>query len=675
MKRLYTLALLCFLICTCYSLLQAQTVIQGIVYIDYNGNAQMDGADRGHPVIRVHIYHDVNQNTIKDQQDTLVLTSSSNYQGRFEIALEQKPDSNYQLIAQLESKDLPTDAKLTSATKVINSLTDEIQLGFKGIAVYCYAIGDGSNPDRLMMVNRVSGYQKHLGGDLGTRYVEAMAVSPGGKSIFAVNKEKLGRIEYKSGDFKPMPDTMGTGQGAIGPFHFQDIDALAFDPFTGKLYAAERRKRARDLLCQLDTLTGKLVPNAFGEGIDYVVMEGDEGVQAEMDGLAICPITGKMYGISNYSNVTHYDLLVEIDKQTGHTSIIDTFKVGKHYLHDVEGLGFTNDGQLRATTGDNADHGYDDAIFAINMENAQATVLTNFDRSGDYESCDCLTGSVNKLSGKVFEDLNQTNKQDKEEIGLENITVLVYKDNGDGQVGTGDILIDSIYTDEKGHYTWEGAANIDLVIGLKKDDLPVGYEYTANTLQHAHFGGSIGAEEDLNNDFAVAHGSYLKEWLAFSEERQESQALWASNQLERDMVARKSAKQSLATQVPENIEFGTLGTVAGVIALAGASLEMQEKATEPATIQRMSMKDPLLMGVRFKPMDERGMLLTANAKEFVEGQLPSWINPAIATQLLKAAYGPKTIIIENAEANLKAGTYYMQIFNRSDACMKKIIIK
>ena len=681
-KGYYALALLSLMIVnsiTTDSLIAQTKTITGQVYVDHNGNGLMDGVDDGHPVIRVHLYHDLNDNGLRDSVDKHIQTTISGLEGKFSIDFDAKLDTSHQLLVKLEHEDLPTDAILSASSIVLkpNSSTLEVKLGFQAVPVNCYAIGDGSNPDKVMMVNRISGVQKDFGGDLGTRYIEAMAVSPGGKSIFAINKEKLGKIDFKTGDFQALPDTMGIGHGAEGIHYFMDTDGLAFDPFTGKLYAAERRSRTRDLLFQLDTLTGRIVKNAFGQGIDYVVMDG-EGIQAEIDGLAISPVNGKMYGINNYSNVTHYDLLVEIDKHTGVTQVIDTIKAGTKYLHDIEGLGFSNDGQLKATTGTSAAKGHADAIFAIDLRNAKATALASFNSSSDYESCDCLTGTLNKLSGKVYEDLNENLFQDARETGVSNLTVYLYKDNGDGKISEGDILVDSVYTDKKGHYRWHTAANVDIVLELKKSDLPVGYEYMGPSHQYVDFGSSVGGKTVKHRDFGVAHGSYLNEWFSFSREHKVSDPMWTSSgQMGHEMIASSSKHSIIGMSKPKAVTplaIRNIGTIAGTIVFAGVPTKMQEKKVKAPTVRRMSMKDGLVVGIRLKQIGQDGLPLSLSTdKGFQEAKLSSFIGPAIVSRLLRSVQGQKTIEIKSEK--LKAGTYHLQVFNRTDVCVKKFVVK
>ncbi|MFT4603714.1 MAG: hypothetical protein ACI9W4_000429 [Rhodothermales bacterium] len=58
----------------------------------------------------------------------------------------------------------------------------------------------------------------------------------------------------------------------MGDQHFGDIDGLAFEPYSGLLFASVRRIE-EDLLIQVDPTTGKAVANAFGPGKTYIPLQ------------------------------------------------------------------------------------------------------------------------------------------------------------------------------------------------------------------------------------------------------------------------------------------------------------------------------------------------------------------------------------------------------------------
>lgn len=666
-------------LCLCAGLVgavQAQQVADtlrwsGRVFVDHNANGRLDGPDYGHPVLRLNAYADWNANGVQDAADTLLQQATSNQKGEFAFIwpAQARGDAPQAYLLGVETEDLSLKARKARQLYPVQAASQQdLMLGLAAAPAWCYAIGDGSSPDQLMMVNANSGHQLPLPGDLDTRYVEAMAVSPGGRSIYAVNKERLGRIPFSTGRFEPLSDTLGIGQGTEGLHAFQDIDALAFDPFTGTLYAAERRSFKRDLLVQLDTLTGKIIKNAFGPGKDYVLMEGP-GVQAEIDGLAVDPSTGKLYGINNFSNVTHYDLLAEIDKRTGATHIIDTLKVDGTYLHDVEGLGFTNEGSLFATTGTSAAEGHQDVVYEISLSTAKARPLAAFGLSDDYESCDCLNAAANALTGKVFEDLNGNDQQDEGELGLADLRLYIFMDNGDRKVGRGDLLVDSVTTDAQGLYRWQAAANVDVVVQLQLEDLPVGFEYMGPHHQFALFSEGYGGMENGDNDFGVAHGSFLREWMAFSKSQRAARRRTAIASRGVELLASSEGKQegSQPKALPQEDLTPFAFSEVPLVLPQELSIPSTKRVEVAARPERISITQTDKTFFRMKSAQGEA------ATEYVETELPNLLGAAVSKRLLKSFAGQATVSLK---ANFRpVGTYYLQFFNHAHNCMLRVKVK
>ena len=116
----------------------------------------------------------------------------------------------------------------------------------------------------------------NIGTGTGTTNIEAAAIQPGSNVLFAAQKNRIGTIDVTSGVFTPHPADTGIGSGATGLRAFDNIEGLAFDPFTGDLLATHQRAVLQpDLLFRIDPMTGSHVPGAFG-GDDYVVIQ-DKG--------------------------------------------------------------------------------------------------------------------------------------------------------------------------------------------------------------------------------------------------------------------------------------------------------------------------------------------------------------------------------------------------------------
>jgi hypothetical protein len=180
----------------------------------------------------------------------------------------------------------------------------------------------------------------------------------------------------------------------LGWIRFGDIDGLAFDPTTGVLYGTQRRSLMFDILLQIDVHSGSFVPDAFGEGVDYVLIGGST-LWKDVDDIAIDD-RGVMYGIVN--NEGFDDRLVVIDKMTGAVSSPSTVTVNGLAINDIEGLTYYNNGILLGTTGVETEAGqgvYKNSLFKITLNPVAAQKIISLDQdfSGyipyDFESVAC----------------------------------------------------------------------------------------------------------------------------------------------------------------------------------------------------------------------------------------------------------------------------------------------
>lgn len=245
-------------------------------------------------------------------------------------------------------------------------------------------VDDGT--DYLRIVNRFSGVN-HVVGFTNVVDIEAIAAKiGGGGALYAVDAGQLGILDRLTGNFNPMPNPIGSGNGDDGVIAFTDVDGLIYDPFTDVLYGSHRRTGIKDVLIQIDTATGQVITSAFAGGKDYVLIDGF-GLYNDCDDLAIDPADGQMYGISNDGGIN--DDLISIDKTTGVSTVIASIGVD-----DVEGLGITTDGLFYATTGDKIGMPTDDQFFQINKSTGAATYIGSFFPNADVESCDCILGAL-----------------------------------------------------------------------------------------------------------------------------------------------------------------------------------------------------------------------------------------------------------------------------------------
>jgi len=211
----------------------------------------------------------------------------------------------------------------------------------------CYLVGDSDNRLSIVVRNDVDPSTNETDiGQTGVNNIEALAVSPLTKIVYAADAGQLGTLNVDTGAFTALPRVFGTGSGADNNQALNDVDGLASDPCTGEFYASHWRGGNEDLLFKIDIETGTHIPDAFGLGIDYVVIPAIAGLE-DVDDIAIDPDDCQLYGIFN--NGGSDDRLGRIDKNSGVST-----DVGPFGISDLEGMSFAPDGSMYATGGINA---------------------------------------------------------------------------------------------------------------------------------------------------------------------------------------------------------------------------------------------------------------------------------------------------------------------------------
>lgn len=264
----------------------------------------------------------------------------------------------------------------------------------------CYAVADGEDnlgQDTLVRVDFESGAFTVIG-LTGTFNVEAMAFQPTTDLLYAADADRLGVINPATGQFTPRANTFGSGNGAMGTVNFNDADGITFDSTTGIMYGVQRLRDKNapvdpdDVIFQIDPLTGQHIPNAFGAGVDYVVVMSVLNDFHDIDDMTIDPTDGQMYAIANNGGAG--DALVKLNKATGAETLVGVLGVD-----DMEGLTFDPGGQLLGTTGKTSNGANSNRLFRIdkttglaNVATSKSLVLTtNPLYPFDYEAVDCLS--------------------------------------------------------------------------------------------------------------------------------------------------------------------------------------------------------------------------------------------------------------------------------------------
>jgi hypothetical protein len=324
-------------------------------------------------------------------------------------------------------------------TSIIASSSDSLELqniGYVGEAVTCFLIPESE--DRLEVVNRVTGYQE-ITGPLNSpnNDVEAISLDVNNNVLYAMDEDELGVIDLQTGAFISRGNTVGDGDGSVGNIDFDDVDALSYDFNDDVLYGVQAESGRKLII--IDPLTGELIENAFGAGVDYVEITGT-GLLDEISDLTFAPSTGELYGINTESDESQ---VIQINKLTGVATVIATVEFDGDDLLDVEALAFTiyNTTTLYVTTGNEEDDGTENSFYSVDISTdpAVATKITtggNALTGDDYESCDCFFKAVPSLlvydplplnllsfSGKAVDNYNELNWNTANEINFSHFEI------------------------------------------------------------------------------------------------------------------------------------------------------------------------------------------------------------------------------------------------------------
>jgi len=284
--------------------------------------------------------------------------------------------SNSALVNGNETDPIPANNQSIEATTVQNTNINQL----------CYLVADsggGNGGNDLFTRIDTADFnpatnETNIGTGTGTNAIEAIALNSATGVVYGANANRLGILDTVTGVYQPLPQTFGTGDGAQSTITFGDVDGLAYDATTGVLYGAHRQTGG-GILIQIDMTTGAHVPNAFGAGVDYVLIQPVFGYTI-IDDIAIDPTTGTLYAVTNNGGST--DRLISINKATGATADIALITVP-----DIEGLGTDPTGQLWGTSGTQG------ILYEINKTTGVGSNGRDIDNGGDYEAVDCYAVS------------------------------------------------------------------------------------------------------------------------------------------------------------------------------------------------------------------------------------------------------------------------------------------
>jgi len=248
---------------------------------------------------------------------------------------------------------------LTASVQAV--LADDNAFALEADTLVCYAVADNSqvagSKDTLVRFSTDNGSTTAIGMTT-TSGTEAVTFNVAGNILYATNGRFFGTLDFTgAGEFDAI-GVMGIANGVDGLVELRDVDGLAFDYATGILYATLRREHQNppqyDLLFQINPNTGAFIPNAFGNGLDYVPLIPPDTDKYDVDDIASDPETGTLYGVAN-EGVGRNTILIQIDNLTGAVTKLGDIVIeidGEiQTLHDVEGLTVDQFGTLYGSTG------------------------------------------------------------------------------------------------------------------------------------------------------------------------------------------------------------------------------------------------------------------------------------------------------------------------------------
>ena len=528
---------------------------------------------------------------------TVYSYNSSGTAPKLYYELSDLPKSGNNYLVELSTDDLLPSSTMTlpSGTNIqcLNQglgASTNVDFGFHGENAVCYGVSNHDMPSILSIMNRASGIDAKIGNDIDYADIEAIALDLGGTSMFAFNGGQLVTLDLSTGQYSDLPNPVGSGDGVSGSTTFNDLDAMSYDPLTGKLWAAERKSgsSAWDLLIQVDPVTGLLVNDAFGTGNDYVLIKDNaEVIPRDIDDFAIDPSNGTLYGVAN-GGAGYIDILVQIDKNTGIATMIDTIKQSDgSYVGDMEGFGFTNFGLLIGVTGEGSVT-MDNTQWVIDLNTAIATKVGTYSYGADYESCDCLASKENRIEGTAYEDANSNGIQDGGESGFENITVYLYIDqNNDGLVDGSDELVDSTLTASDGSYAFVTGSNIDFVLSIDTADLPPSSNImTTDNHESALFDGNYGGLTDGSNDFGASSAP-----LPVELERFYGESIHCNTQVYWTSVSEQKFSHYDLEKSMDGSTFSKIKTIRSANSESGQTYQYTDEAAGTINYYRLKMVD------------------------------------------------------------------------------------
>ncbi|NNF11272.1 MAG: hypothetical protein HKN74_13410, partial [Acidimicrobiia bacterium] len=304
--------------------------------------------------------------------------------------------------------------------------------------------------------------EEDIGTGTGTTTIQGMDAEPSFGTLYAAAGPQFGIIDGTTGLWSAV-GPLGAADGAVGSVTIDDVAALAFDPIQGDLYGVhDRGVSDEDILFRIDIATGAVIADAFGAGVDYVLIAG-QATRKTVESIAIDPTTGVMFG-QIWDGAGTNTRLVTIDMSDGTTT-----QIGDLDPYDARGLTFSSSGQLIGV-GFDQNAPLTQIVFDIDKTNAGVSNVRTVDNGENYQAIALPLPLTSGIYGAVFEDIaGDALAGGAQVVGdaanpiAAGVTLRLYRDNGSvaGEPDASDGFVGSTTTDASGRYAFGGIPDGD----------------------------------------------------------------------------------------------------------------------------------------------------------------------------------------------------------------------
>ncbi|MBT8206632.1 MAG: putative Ig domain-containing protein, partial [Acidimicrobiia bacterium] len=250
-------------------------------------------------------------------------------------------------------------------------------------ASVCSTVGHiGAGNDQLTVVDTLDpspATNETIQGTIGTLSIFGTTSALATKTLYGIEDDQLGTIDLETAAFTPATSTTGSGNGDLGVQPLNNAYDITFT--TGGTMLGVSIRAGDDLLFEIDPTTGAAVPNAFGVGQDYEVVDTTTGFPGGTDlkEIAVDPVSSKIYGIAREPDGTSH--LVTVDLIYGDPDVTHLTVIGSSMV-DIYGFAFDESGTAWALRRDGL-------LYQVDTATGIGTIITTIDDMSEYTSLNC----------------------------------------------------------------------------------------------------------------------------------------------------------------------------------------------------------------------------------------------------------------------------------------------